>query len=383
MQDRDRLEDETARASDGVRARCGRCFEKLCRLILVICGKRRGGAPCVYVPERIINRPDPCIYSQFLLMQLQQPVTWDNPDVALFLGGIEQYTYDLTVDTEYDVAVTVHNASRDKPAIGTQVAIRWIEFGAGAQIRHPVATLVANVPVWPATTQVVTKWTTPATPGHYCIEVELAHPDDGNTTNNLGWNNTEVKAAASEVQVPVRIINQWIAGPPPPEPAPRPRKWSTLVLVWGLAGLALGLLAGYLWRDNLPWWRYPFWAVVGYLAGFFAGFAIRGRPIPQGDDPHRPQRVPWNLVEILFDSYVFVDQVGKNADPEVMFAPRPPAWPAHVEPQTFHFAPNETYRDVLLVVDAPGAPGPAEVFNVSALQGGAPIGGVTVTVTRG
>jgi hypothetical protein len=44
------------------------------------------------IPGRIISKPDPCIYSQFLLMQLDQPVTWDNPDVHIFLNGVEQDT---------------------------------------------------------------------------------------------------------------------------------------------------------------------------------------------------------------------------------------------------------------------------------------------------
>lgn len=66
--------------------RCVGWVERVCRLWLIIAGKRKGGDPCVYVPERIINRPDPCLYSQFLLMQLGLPVTWDNPDVAIFLA---------------------------------------------------------------------------------------------------------------------------------------------------------------------------------------------------------------------------------------------------------------------------------------------------------
>jgi hypothetical protein len=118
--------------------------------------KRPGGDPCVVVPGHLIRKPDPCIYSQFLLMQLNQPVTWDNPDVAIFRNGVEQYTYGLVADTDYEVRVTVHNASRDKPANGTQVKVQWIEFGAGAQIRHPIADLPANVPVWPGTTVVTT-----------------------------------------------------------------------------------------------------------------------------------------------------------------------------------------------------------------------------------
>jgi hypothetical protein len=150
--------------------------------------------------------------------------------------------------------------------------------------------------------------------------VQLSHPQDGNLANNLGWNNTQVKAAASQVETPIRIFNRWVDGPPRVATAEREQE---------------------------------------------------------------RRAVPWSLVEVGFDSYLFRDAYGAEADPDAMFAPRPPAWPARVEPSTFHFAPEETYRDVLLIVDAPDTPGPPEHFNVTAHQGGGPLGGVTVTVTRG
>jgi hypothetical protein len=296
---------------------------KLGRIFAIIFHKRKGGDPCVYLPEKVSNRPDPCIYAQFFLMQLGHPVTWDNPDVSIFLNGVEQYTYDLKVDTEYDVWIKVHNSSKDKPAIGTNVDVRWIEFGAGGQIRHAIANLNTDVGVWPATSIVQTKWRTPATPGHYCIEVQLTHPNDANPANNLGWNNTQVFAAASEVRKSVRIFNRWVNGPPK---APRSRQ------------------------------------------------ALKA-------DSSGESRT-WNLVEITFDSYQFHDEYGRDVDPGKMFAERPPAWPARVEPHLFHFAPDETYRDVTLIVDAPDGPGQPERFNVTARQGGVPLGGVTVTVTR-
>jgi hypothetical protein len=298
------------------RRRCWGFLDWLCRVWIIIANRRKGGDPCVYFPERIINRPDPCIYSQFLLMQLKQPVTWDNPDIALFKGGVEQFTYHLAVDTTYDVAITVHNSSVEKAAFGTKVAVRWIEFGAGALVRHPIADLIANVGPYPATAVVTTAWRTPATPGHYCIEVELAHPNDGNPANNLGWNNTQVLAAHSQATTPIRIFNRQVG-------APRREQVAT------------------------------------------------------------ERAAPWNLVEIEYDSYVFRDAYGDEADGDVMFAPRPPAWPVRVEPRTFHFAEHETYRDVELIVDAPDGAGHPERVNVTARQGGVPLGGVTVIVTRG
>src|SRR5207237_8758135 len=131
--------------------RCRRCWETLCRICIILFNKRKTGDPCVYFPEHVANRPDPCIYDQFMLMQLKLPVTWDNPDVAIFLGGVEQYTYDLKVDTTYDLAITVHNNSKEKQALGTQVEVRWLEFGAGGPGRHFITSAVAQVPVRPGT----------------------------------------------------------------------------------------------------------------------------------------------------------------------------------------------------------------------------------------
>src|SRR5262249_29220021 len=159
-------------------------------------------------------------------------------------------TYDLKVDTLYDVAITVHNSSREKDAKNTQVHVRWIEFGAGGLIRHAIADLITDVPVWPGVSVIHTPWRTPATPGHYCIEVQLSHTNDGNPANNLGWNNTQVRAAASRVETPIRIFNRWAGGPP-------------------------------------------------------AGG--RGR----GTETAARVGVPWNLVELYVDSYIFHDAYGR------------------------------------------------------------------------
>ena len=288
-------------------------WELLCRIIKVILGKRHGRSGCIYIPDRIINRPDPCIYDQFLLMQLGLPVTWDNPDFAILLGGVKQYTYNLTVNTTYDLVITVHNSSRKKPALGTQVNVVWMEFGAGGTTFHPLANVVTDVPVWPGTSQVHVPWTTPAAAGHYCLQARLFHPNDGNPANNLGQNNTQVYAAHSQVQRQIRIFNRF----------PAPTQPSTLV-------------------------------------------------------PGRSR----NHVDITVDGYVFKDAIGKDADPDVMFAPRQAAWPASVVPASFDFAAGEEFRDVTLTVDAPNGPGPAETFNLNVRQDGVPSGGVTIVIER-
>lgn len=376
-----------ARPSEALRSFSTRCFgwlEWACRIWVVLRGKRKGGDPCVYVPARIISRPDPCLYSQFLLMQLGLPVTWDNPDVALQLGGVEQNTYALQVDTEYDIAVTIRNSSRDRAALGTQVAVRWIEFGAGGQVRNHIATLSADVPAWPAMATVTTKWRTPASPGHYCIEVELFHPEDGNPANNRGWNNTQVLATASTVRTPIRIFNRWPHGCPPiREGGDAVSPWRVL-LGYGLLGIGAGPVAAAALVPDLTHPQQLLTLAGGYLAGAATGLVIEVIRSRVGDRRSRihsgRERLPCTLVTTSIDSYAFEDRTGKEADPVTMFAGHPPVWPARVEPDTFVFAPNEAYRDIELIVEAPDEPAPPGVFNVGVLQGGVAAGGVTVTV---
>ncbi len=365
----------------------------LCRIwhILRRGGKSPYGDPCVVIPGHIAHKPDPCIYSQFLLMKLDQPVTWDNPDVRILRGGVEQYTYNLTAATDYDLEIIVHNASRDKPAIGTSVAVRWIEFGAGAQIRHPIATLMANVPVWPGTAIVTTPWRTPDIPGHYCIEVELAHGDDGNPSNNLGWNNTQVHAAQSPVTRPIRVFNRYPGDCPPVREGGGPWLRPHRVLAgWGVLGAVSALILMPLMHERLPLLAALLALLLaGYVLGTLAGLVgesayvalARQRRAQRGRDP-RTGRVDCHLVEIAVDSYVFEDRIGKDFDPRTAFQGKPPAWPATVDPPSFVFQPGEAFRDVELRVDAPDEGGPPAQFNVNVRQGGLPSGGVTITVTR-
>ena len=372
------------------RERCWGFFDWLCKLWKIIVDRPETGDPCVTFPGHIINKPDPCIYSQFLLMQLEQPVTWDNPDVRIFLAGVEQDTYNLTVDTVYDVHVEVHNSSRSKPAVGTSVYVRWIEWGAGGQIKHLIATLTSNVPVWPGTQVVTTTWRTPATPGHYCIEVELVHPDDGNPANNRGWNNTQVHQANSPVHEAIKIFNQYPNGCPEIQEGGGPRLRPHRVFAgWGVLGAIAGFLVFRQWTILDPSLERVFISMgAGYVAltilGFLSesAFAWMARRRRQKDDVSRPERIPCNLVELTVDSYEFADEIGKGFDHGTRFQGKAPEWPARVEPSNFLFADGEAFREVELIVEAPDDPGPPAVFNVNARQGGVPAGGVTITISR-
>lgn len=373
---------------DGVRRRG--CW--LCKAWCVLTRKSKTpeGDPCVTIPGRLARKPDPCIYSQFLLMQLGQPVTWDNPDVRLFRNGVEQYTYDLTADTEYDVEVTVHNGSRDKPANGTVVDVRWIEFGAGGQIRTPIAAPAINVPIWPGTASAAMKWRTPATPGHYCIEVELSHPDDGNPSNNRGWNNTQVHAANSPVDRKVRIFNRHPGDCPKVAEGGGPYyDYRRALIGWGLIAAMAAIIYAHAQHGDMGFARrYGLTMLIAYVLAAAAGVIYywnvnRGRRPVEGAAPTDRKRIDCHLVTTAVDSYEFADATGKAFDPDAVFAGKAPVWPAHIDPPSFVFLPGEAFRDVVFHTDAPDEPGPPGHFNVNVWQGGEPSGGVTFTITRG
>lgn len=377
------------------KTRCRKDLPRLCKIWQIITRdpKTGSGDPCVQFPGHLIRKPDPCIYSQFMLMQLKQPVTWDNPDVAITLNGVAQDTYNLTAGTEYTLEITVHNSSRDKPADGTTVHVRWIEFGAGGQTRHPIASLTANVPIWPAVAVVTTQWRTPDTPGHYCIEVELNHPDDANPANNRGWNNTQVYAANSPVVRPIRIFNEYLNGCPPVAEGGGPYlRPSRVFYGWAVLGAVAGGFLFKLGPDRLnAFENIAVFAAAGYVALAIVGLILesiyawlkRKKDPRHSKQPDGPKRTPCNLVEITVDSYEFNDKIGKDFDPDAAFHGKAAIWNARVEPAQFLFNDNEVHRDVELKIDAPDDPGPAGVFNVNVMQGGVPAGGVTVTVTRG
>jgi hypothetical protein len=51
------------------------------------------------------------------------------------------------------------------------------------------------------------EWMTPSTPGHYCIQVSFAYPDDANPFDNLGQDNTQVLQALSPAHFAFRLRN--------------------------------------------------------------------------------------------------------------------------------------------------------------------------------
>lgn len=175
------------------------------------------------VPPSIYRRPDPFIYDQYYLGQLGYAVSWHNPDFRLedpaevVLPGQPRTPVqptDLQPAKTYDVIARVWNGSLSAPAVHMPVHFSYLEFGIGTT-KVSIGTTHADLSVkggsaCPAFAR--QSWTTPATPGHYCLQAELLWPDDANPANNLGQHNTDVKPLNSpnaEFTFPVRNDADW------------------------------------------------------------------------------------------------------------------------------------------------------------------------------
>jgi hypothetical protein len=176
----------------------------LCRVVKRLCAKdpRRRKASrhrCVPIDNPAFVRPDPMIYDQYYLTGLGLAVTWDNPDIQLYLNGSAVSSNQLLAGTTYEVVAQVWNNSTDAPVVGMPVAFSFLSFGVGT-VSTPIGSTqidlgVKGGPNCPSYAR--TAWTTPTTPGHYCIQALLQPADDTNPLNNLGQENTNVGTAHS------------------------------------------------------------------------------------------------------------------------------------------------------------------------------------------
>jgi hypothetical protein len=149
---------------------------------------------CMPVHEKVYRRPDPMIYSQYYLMVQGLSVTWDNPDIEIREAGAPVPAHSLKPDTDYEVVARIWNGSTNAPAVHLPVSFSFLNFGIGT-LHNPIGHTFVNLgvkasPSCPAFASV--PWRTPATPGHYCIQVLLIWSDDANPLNNLGQTNTVV-----------------------------------------------------------------------------------------------------------------------------------------------------------------------------------------------
>ena len=292
---------------------------------------------CIVVPPQIYKRADPMIYSQFYLMEQGLAVTWDNPDIQLFDGGLPVAPDLLKLDHDYEVVATIYNNSTDAPAVGLPVIFSFLSFGAG-MVSNPIGTTKINLPVkgapgHPAPAKMT--WHTPATAGHYCLQVRLIWPDDANPKNNLGQENTNVGIATSPATFvfPVRnddTIRKLIkmtadayAIPPPLDCRQRPSK-----------------------KDS----------------------DRRFRDLVRRDVfvPPTEAKADWTLARARHGQAAF---------------PIPAGWTVDIKPDEFVLAPGDQ-TDVTVAINPPENFRGERPFNINATFGGGLLGGVTLKVRR-
>lgn len=166
------------------------------------------------VPDWAFRQPDPLIYSQYWLTSQGLAVTWQNPDIQLFLasapsGSPPVSAWSLAPGTLYRVVAQVWNGSPFAPVADLPVHLSYLDFGIGG-VSVPITTTAVDLPVKgavgsPAVATV--DWRTPETPGHYCLQVRLEWPYDANPDNNLGQHNVQVQpfnSPRATFTVPVR-----------------------------------------------------------------------------------------------------------------------------------------------------------------------------------
>jgi hypothetical protein len=159
--------------------------------------------PCLPLPPDVARKPDPLIYCQSYLQSLGIAVTWDNPDIHLFKGGVPVNPHDLQPNTNYDVAITIHNGSNEAPAPNTQVTLYYRKWGvAGPWILASQGNV--DVPVRGAAGEpagITLPWKTPNDSGHFCLLAVLYQANDLNPANNFGQTNTDISPNAKRGEV--------------------------------------------------------------------------------------------------------------------------------------------------------------------------------------
>ncbi len=303
-------------------------FKRLWRLLKDLCAKGKLPHPdrevevgCVTTSHPSVHRPDPCIYSQSFLMQQGLPVTWDNPDIAILRGGVVVPEGQLPPNTLHEIEATIWNNSFDAPVVAMRVDFSFLSFGAGTTSTS-IGSAFVDVGVkgsalHPARVKV--PWTTPATAGHFCIQVQLNWFDDKNPANNLGQNNVNVAAATSPAQFTFQLRN----------PFPKAGVFTFTVDTYRLPGLAQ--------------------------------CAETPRPRP---DEHRSERIRRIAARHRSGNLGI-----------------PPGWDVAISPATVTLNPGDEVP-IQVAITPPAAFVGEQSFNINAVSEGAFAGGVTLVATK-
>jgi len=260
-------------------------------------------------------------------MGLGFSVTWDNPDIQLFLNGSPVSSSLLQPATTYEIVARVWNSSPSAPVLNMPVHFSYLEFGIGTTNVPLGATKInlgvkggSNCPAFASF-----PWTTPAATGHYCIQVLLEPFDDLNWNNNLGQENTNVGKSHSPAIFTFPLSN-----------------------------------------NTSKTQRYSF-EVDAYSPGV---------PDPCNDKthPHSDRRRVVGNANIITN--VRLDRHRRGAQPV------PAGWQVNVTPESPSLAPGGTVTATVTITPPAGFIG-AQQLNVNAFHEGGLAGGVTLTVVAG
>lgn len=185
------------------------------------------------IPESLMRRPDPCIYSQKYLQSQGLSVTWNNPDILLIradrpieIANTEPDSYHLQEDTDYYVRVRINN-SAPVLALGVRVRLVYRPWSFNSPDLTPVqidahgneVIHYVDVPPMAGSTNpndpndgtfATFKWHTPKIDQdqkHFCLQAELFHPVDTNNLNNMGQENTNVYSAKPGDVKPGQVLD--------------------------------------------------------------------------------------------------------------------------------------------------------------------------------
>lgn len=146
---------------------------------------------CMNVPEKMVRKPDPCIYSQAEIATSPEQIKWENVNIRLFdvaTGAFVRSTFGLEEANAYRIEVDVRNCSPDVVAYNTKVELFLASFGIGGVTvgLTPIPLPQSFVHIPPGAGQTLsTTWVSPSTSAGFLAR--LSHPDDLNTANNEGW----------------------------------------------------------------------------------------------------------------------------------------------------------------------------------------------------
>jgi hypothetical protein len=140
--------------------------------------------------------------------------TWNSPDVQLYDSNNNPVaSTNLVLGQTYTVKVKVRNKAAFA-APGANIVFKWRNYGAGGPWQALPPIVPADVPVNPpGLIEVQTNFQPHAT-GHLCLQVNIEHLEDIDTTNNTGQENLHVGYSSSPAETCFTVWN------PTKEPAP-------------------------------------------------------------------------------------------------------------------------------------------------------------------